>query len=259
MIRLERSNLAGLQPLFSEYLKTLTGVTDGFWEANLLNAEHYSIRQSSNDSLIGGFALQKGERLTWFYLKPTYLHRAQGIFQQTLQDFSIKTAYVATADPLLMAMCLDFHHQIKMQAYFFEVDPERLAVAPPYAKECLQQVTAQELDNEPEAKTFYELQPSMLLEGSHRLYRLTAAGEILGYGHIEQLKLLQGWYDVGNLVLPQHRQKGVGRSLLQHLTQQIIAEGNHPIVGCWYYNQLSKRTIESAGFYSRSRLLNVLF
>jgi len=259
MIRLQPSSFAGLQPLFSEYLKTLTGVTDGFWEANLLNAEHYSIRQSSNDSIVGGFALQSGERLTWFYLKSSHLHLAQDIFQQILRDFSVKTAYVATADPLLMAMCLDFHHQIKLQAYFFEPDPERLAIAPLYAKECLQQVTPQELENEPEAKTFYELQPNMLLAGSHRLYRLVFAGETLGYGHIEQLKLLQGWYDVGNLVLAQHRQKGVGRSLLQHLTQQIIAEGNHPIVGCWYYNQLSKRTIESAGFYSRSRLLNVLF
>ncbi len=259
MFRFEPSSFVSLQPLFDAYLQTLTGATDGFWEANLLHAEHYSIKPAADEALIGGFALQDGERLTWFYLKPGYLHLAQTIFQQILADFSVRSAYVATADPLLLAMALDFHQQIQLQAYFFEPDLQRLAAKPAFAKACLQQVTATELDQEPEAKRFYELQPNLLLDGSHRLYRLVFEGETLGYGHIERLQLLQDGYDIGNLVLEQHRQKGVGRSLLQHLTQLVIAEGNRPIVGCWYYNQLSKRTIESAGFYSRSRLLNVLF
>jgi hypothetical protein len=29
--------------------------------------------------------------------------------------------------------------------------------------------------------------------------------------------------------------------------------------GCWYYNHNSRKTIESAGRYSRTRLLNVTF
>jgi hypothetical protein len=56
-----------------------------------------------------------------------------------------------------------------------------------------------------------------------------------------------------------NRCKGVGRSIQMHLADITRENGYIPISGCWYYNHNSKKTIESAGRYSKTRLLNVTF
>ncbi|WP_181153121.1 hypothetical protein [Paenibacillus sp. AR247] len=34
-------------------------------------------------------------------------------------------------------------------------------------------------------------------------------------------------------------------------------QGIRPLSGCWYYNEASKRTLESAGMVTRTRLLRM--
>ena len=64
---------------------------------------------------------------------------------------------------------------------------------------------------------------------------------------------------IGMSVYPDHRCKGVGRSIIMHLTEISREKRFTPICGCWYYNHNSKLTLESAGFVSKTRLLNVHF
>jgi len=61
------------------------------------------------------------------------------------------------------------------------------------------------------------------------------------------------------ITLEAKRQNGAGRSILIHLADICKENGFIPISGCYYYNHLSKKTIESAGKYSKTRLLNVSF
>lgn len=52
---------------------------------------------------------------------------------------------------------------------------------------------------------------------------------------------------------------GVGKNI-QLLLANICRENNKTAVsGCWYYNTLSKKTIESSGRYTKARLLKVTF
>jgi hypothetical protein len=50
------------------------------------------------------------------------------------------------------------------------------------------------------------------------------------------------------------------RSLPSPIDSYICAQqGRRPIAGCWYYNHLSKKTLEKAGLFSQTRLLKFLY
>lgn len=84
-------------------------------------------------------------------------------------------------------------------------------------------------------------------------------GEILGYGIIVPNVLLKKYWTCGMITLKQYRTKGVGRSIQIHLGDICRENNKIPISGSWYYNDLSRKTIESAGKYTTTRLLNVIF
>ena len=72
-------------------------------------------------------------------------------------------------------------------------------------------------------------------------------------------KLQKGYVACGEIVLEQHRRKGVARSLQLNMAEICRNNGLIPIGGCWYGNIASKLTFDSCGRYSRTRLLNVTF
>ena len=113
-----KSNTQEINPLLNEYLNTLIGVVDDFWEEHILTASIYLICE--DDKSIGCFAIYKNEKVTMFYICPAYIRMAQDIFKKILSDFNARTAFVATCDRLFLNLCMDFHKKIEMQAYFFK-------------------------------------------------------------------------------------------------------------------------------------------
>jgi RimJ/RimL family protein N-acetyltransferase len=53
------------------------------------------------------------------------------------------------------------------------------------------------------------------------------------------------------------RQTGVGTATIAMLIAECRRRSLRPVVGCWYYNQRSRRTLQRAGMYSPTRLLKV--
>ena len=92
-----------------------------------------------------------------------------------------------------------------------------------------------------------------------KYYVMRENGVFLGQGFFNQLKLIPGAASIGMSVHPDYRQRGVGRSIIMHLADICRGKGITPNCGCWYYNHNSKATLESAGFVSKTRLLNVFF
>jgi len=72
-------------------------------------------------------------------------------------------------------------------------------------------------------------------------------------------KLKTGYTACGEIVLEQHRRKGVARSLQLNMAQICRNKGEIPIGGCWYQNTISYKAFYSCGRYSSTRLLNVTF
>ena len=210
---------------------------------------------------IGYFAIFKQEKMTQFFLQEQYLYLAQTIFKQVLEEYSVKTAFVTTGDQLFLSLCMDFHTKIELQAYFFDGTTIEEVKASEYSRENFYEVKPEELD-EVISKTgdFFEtIEKEQLVTGEVKLYKQCEKDEVLGYGIIVPNKLLTQYWPVGMIVLERNRCKGVGRSIQMHLANIVRENGYIPISGCWYYNHLSKKTIESAGRYSKTRLLNVIF
>lgn len=248
-----------IQPLLQQYLLTLNGATDDFWEEHVLNAKIYKITKDSQG--IGYFAIYNKDKITQFFLLDEYLYLAQHIFRQILKDNQIKTAYVATCDQLFLSLCLDCHSKVEMQAYFFDGTVEGKVKPPEYGRETIFEVKPEEFElvKEKTGDFFGCLTEFELETKKATLYQLCVNQEVLGYGIIVPNKLQTKYWPVGMIVLENYRCKGVGRSIQMHLADICRESGFIPISGCWYYNHLSKKTIESAGRYSKTRLLNVLF
>ena len=254
-----KSDLKNIEPLFDEYLHSLTDVTDDFWEGHIINADIYKIQK--DESVIGFFSIFDNEKFTSFYIYHEYLAQAQDIFKQILEDYKIQTAFAATCDKLFLNLCFDFHKKIEMQAYFFDGTKIIQVREPEYKRELISEIRPEEI-KEINGKTdnFFGIEsPEAYLKSGYKIFRLAENGEDLGYGLVFRNTLSPEYYACGMVTLPEHRQKGVGRSLQLHMADIICENGGIPVSGCGYHNINSKRTIESAGRYSNVRLLNVWF
>jgi GNAT superfamily N-acetyltransferase len=142
----------------------------------------------------------------------------------------------------------------EMQAYNLTFGvPKRPAE---FGKECFSRVPEAEY---PAMHALTEDQWAGEIPAGTAFYRVKLGGETLGFGSVYPRMLDKDCVDIGNYVLPAHRQKGVGRSILINLAFAAIAAGMKPSAGCWYYNHKSIKTLTSAGFIPDTRLFNVKF
>jgi hypothetical protein len=254
-----KSTMEVQKPFLAEYLDTLTSVVDDYWEEHVMKADFYQILL--DQKAIGCFAIYHKEKITMFYLRPEYYKLAQPVFKQILEDYGIKTAYVTTGDQLFLSLCLDYHSKIELQAYYFDGTDRREVRPAEYPRSSLLQVEPSELEEVLERTgDFFQPISKVQLESKEiLLYKLCDQGEVLGYGIIVPDKLATKYWACGMITLEEKRRNGVGRSMQLHLGEICRENGFIPISGCWYYNHLSKKTIESAGRFTKTRLLNVIF
>ena len=249
-----------IKPLMEEYLDTLTCVGDDFWEYHILKAEFYGIELDGG--YIGYFAIYRKEQIiTQFYIKKQNLNLAQPIFQQILKDYEAEAAYVLTGDELLLSLSMDYHIRIEKQAFMFDGTVMNEVRPPEFPRSCLSPVSPEEFDEvmEKTGDFFEPISRTQLETGENLMFKLCEGKEILGYGIIVPNVLLTSYWPCGMITLEQNRRKGIGRSIQLHLADICRENGKTPISGCWYYNHLSKKTIESAGRYTKTRILKVIF
>lgn len=96
-------------------------------------------------------------------------------------------------------------------------------------------------------------------DGNFKFYKIIDNKETLGYGGIGKMIHNQKNVDIGNFTLPQHRRKGVGRSIVINLSKLAIQQGLIPVAGCWYRNTESIATLISSGFIPENRIFYVRF
>jgi GNAT superfamily N-acetyltransferase len=147
---------------------------------------------------------------------------------------------------------MDNHKSIEMQAYFFV--HSGVSVRPPeWGRELFKPAVMDD------AKDILDTEYVEENIRAGKYYIMRKDGIFLGQGFFNPNTLTPGQVSIGMSVHPDHRRKGIGRSIILHLIDISREKGLTPICGCWYYNHNSKRTLESAGFVSKTRLLNVHF
>lgn len=151
--------------------------------------------------------------------------------------------------------------EVSLQAYFFDGTILHDVRPAEYGFEYMKKVDVNEMPKIRQlTDDFYDnFSDEGLALGEFELYSLIKDKEILGVGVMVPNKLQKGYVACGEIVLEQHRRKGVARSLQLNMAEICRSNGLIPIGGCWYGNIESKLTFNSCGRYSKTRLLNVTF
>lgn len=227
---------------------------DGFWDDGIHAARPYRL----GDGFYAVGEWEGAPMLRAFWLPKRERALAQEKFGDAAKEHEIRRAMVASNDELFLCLTLE---RMRKTGGFLEMQAYNLTFGVParpaeFGKECFSRVPEAEYAG---MHALTEGQWAGEIPADAAFYRVASGGETLGFGSVYPRMLDKNCVDIGNYVLPAHRRKGVGRSILINLAFAAIASGAKPTAGCWYYNHNSIRTLVSAGFIPDTRLFNVEF
>ncbi len=248
-----------IQILIDRYFGELGYKNDGFHSDIIFEGEPYIINY--NGVTIGfcslGCSWNDGKMFRAFYILPEYRNLSMGVFQLLMCEFDVEAVLVASNDSHLISLSFEKMNALKtnfdMQAFNFVYgEPERKAE---FGRNTLSRVTDfTEMNSHTE-----EQWDGMFDNDNNQFYVMKNGEEILGYGSICSMGYNKKNVDIGNYVLPEHRRKGVGRSLLINLGKIALEQGFVPVAGCWYGNTESIATLTSAGYIPENRIFYIKY
>jgi len=252
-IRFEHIDLAEIKPVLTAHLLTLSSPVDSYWEDHILQSRHYRIL--ADGAGVGWTAIHNKSLITHFSMAAPHRHLGQRIFAQVRKLEKAREAYVPTCDEFFLAHALDEYRLLEKQAYFFQTRPDaQRPPSPPGLAHRLarsadiEQITALTGD-------FFDRIEWRVADG--QLYVAERNGEPVGFGVIERSTLYPAAASIGMITAEAHRSQGVGTAIIAALLDTCERQQLTAIAGCWYYNHLSKKTLEKAGMYTQTRLLKI--
>lgn len=246
--------------LLTEYARRLTGVTDDFWERHILDARLYRIL--AEGAPVGWLTLAEGARLTALDIAPAHRSRASGLLDAAIDVLGISCAWAPTCDEGLLALCLDRARAVHPQAYLFDGATPHAVRPPEYPRALMRRIAPEEMAEVNRLSDDFfadDATEDSLRAGAQEVYALEDGGEALGWGIIVPVRSRPGYMACGMVTREDMRRRGVGRSVQLHLGDICRERGQRPLSGCWWKNEASRRTIESAGRYTTTTLVDITF
>ena len=260
-ISIARCGWAEIQDLVAAYLTEYKVTVESYWEDHVLASNHY--KMTADQETVGYFSIHGNSTLMLFHVFPPYANAAQELFAQAKKYEQVTNAMVTTGDEFFLSHCFDQYARIEKQAYFSiytgkEIPPGKIL---PVALRLADVTNEKDVSSLALAGDFLEGDVQKIREGLDvlKIYIAEIENKIVGFGVIQYGRVLPDIASTGMYVLEAHRQQGIAACLLQSLKN--IAENNACRVfsGCWYYNHNSKKSMEAAGAYSKSRMLRFYF
>jgi len=253
-VNFKKCKLLELEEFMNTYIKLLSSPIDSYLEEHILNAEHFYI--TYNEKRIGYFSIYNKELLTQFYLDMKYRCLGQEVFFKVMRMQNLQSAYVPTCDEFFLSHALDSYKSIEKQAYFFKDSRKSIDKRGNIIDVRLAQYDDIDGIIRNSGKFFDKFDERILRE---EIYIASKNSIVVGYGIMEKGIIMKEYVSIGMYTIEKYRQKGIGRAILLELKEQVYQKNKLPIAGCWYYNHNSKKTLESAGMYSSTRLLRVFY
>ncbi len=163
-----------------------------------------------------------------------------------------------TQDALLVALISEWEYKKTKGACRF-IDGERLEKPPEKVVGTLFRkalITDTKLIEEKTEGFFNADNPEKKLTKSIEngsIFVLLDGDELLGCGVAEKGVYFIECVSIGMVTVREKRRMGVGQTILWHLKEWAYENELKPIAGCWYYNLLSRKTLEKAGMITTSR------
>lgn len=227
---------------------------DSFLESCILKSRFYKIEYQGE--IAGTFAVKDSHLLSHFYVCDKFRRFGQDLFEIARRGEQVTHAYVCSSDEIFLSHALDRPKSVETQAYFFTLSDQ--TYSPDKVGDDFQLKLATDKDKamiKKDSGDFFDDVDKQIED--KELYIGYYKEEVVSFGIIEKSKLYKKVGSTGMFVLDAHREKGFGRSTIISLIEMLKSEQYTPIAGCWFYNHNSKKTLESAGYYTKTRLLKV--
>lgn len=241
--------------VLESHLNSLAFPTDSFLEDMLTTSEIFSIVK--NNTIIG-YAAKQRDHLCFFHIIVKEFKSAPTIFEEFCRCYEIRHVQVMTQDALLVALISEWEYKKNKGACWF-IDGERLGKPPGKVEGTLFRkalITDSKLIEEKTEGFFNTDNPEKTLIRSIEngcIFILLEGDELLGCGVAEKGVYFKECVSIGMVTVREKRMMGVGQTILWHLKEWAYENGLKPISGCWYYNLLSRKTLEKAGMIRTSR------
>jgi len=255
-INVKKCDLKDLQNYICEYYTKNKIIVDSIWEDDVRASNLYKIEDGEETA--GFFAIHKETELILFNVFEKYRKVSQELFSIIKKFESVNHALIPTGDEFFLSHAFDNYIKIEKEAYYFlytDENPKKII-----------DIELQLADIEKDRKILclcYDFLKEELenieCAINEEIYIIKHENNIIGFGVIDYQKIVNIYASTGMAVLDEYRQKGYGANILYRLKNIVKERGLIPISRCWYYNHNSKKTMESAGAYSKTRLLRFYF
>jgi hypothetical protein len=241
-ITIGESNLDEIYNVIDSHIESLAYPMDSFLEDKLLSCDKYKIL--FNNKLIG-YAGVYAEELYFFHVLHKYFDFAPDILELFISEKNINRIFIMSQDPLFVALISEWDYKKEKDACFF-IDGKRKE------RQIIKNDTVFRLANLEDIKvivdetgTFFDKLEKRVEEGT--IFMLERENELLGCGVIEKGIFFKDCVSIGMITCSKHRKKGVGQEILWNLKEWAYSNSYKPVAGCWYYNILSRKTLEKVG------------
>ena len=249
------SDIKEVQGIIEEHIKSLSCPMDSWLEDRLLEA---AIHKIIYNSCCIGYAGQIEETLHFFHICKEHFRYAPTILEAFIEKKAIKRVFIMTQDSLLSSLIAEWDYEKeKVACWFTDIGREENANIQTshavFRTACLSDVER----IRKVCGDFFE-EPSggfATLEGrleAETIFMLKNEADLLGCGIIEKSQFCTGVTSIGMFVNREHRRKGVAKTILLNLKEWAYNNNLKPVAGCWYYNTLSRKSLESAGMIATS-------
>ena len=240
------------------YLKMNNVVVDSFWEDHVIESNHY--KMTYGNEIVGYFSIHENSTITLFHVFSYYANQSQELFAKVKKYESVTNAMVATGDEFFLSHCIDNFARIEKQAYFAVYTDKE--IAKDHHKEL--QLRLAGIDDEQTLKLsgdFLTGEIEKIRNGIDylKIYIVEYDNKVVGFGVVEYGRVLDDVASIGMYVCEEYRCQGIAANILQSLKHIVQSNGYRAFSGCWYYNHNSKKSMESAGAYSKTRLIRFYF
>ncbi|KRE83244.1 GCN5 family acetyltransferase [Paenibacillus sp. Soil766] len=243
-----------IQYLIDEYIESLSSPFDSFLEEHILASTFYKIQEGF--IIVGYFAIHNNDLLTQFYISRAYQMSSQRMFSQVLDSYSVNSLFVPTCDELFISLAVDKDFTINKQAYFFQDNLAGIVESNLSNDESFRAANLEDLIQiQQTCGDFLDQYERRIANGE--LFTYYRDSVMLGIGIVEKSNMIKGLASIGMFTNEAYRKQGIGRFIIIQLRKWCKEQGVMPVSGCWYYNEASKRTLESAGMVTKTRLLNI--
>ena len=251
-----------IQALKQAWLKSLTAPQDGMWESFTDQAKHWLIQL--NQETVGYTCVNEENTLLQFYLQPQFLNEGAAIFKTFIQQQKITQAIIGTNNPICLSLILHLNQSVQVHTYLFKdfsasapTTNQDIAVVMAKSKDLLKLIAFCNYSvGAPEQ--WLKVYLGDLIEKGE-IFILEDAGEVVGTCEVRKSASNPDVADLGIIVSPDHRKKGLGTLLLGKAKEIALQWKKSPICSCEKDNLGSLKAIQNNGFRSIHQMLLVEF